>query len=42
MGASMGDAAGLAVKPVPVVGTINGHDQPKSNGTDYEECLACQ
>ena len=38
--ANMG--AGETVKPVPVMGTVNGHDKPKSNGNDYEECLACQ
>ncbi len=35
----LGDKAG---KAVPHLGKVNGHEQPQVNGTDYEECLACQ
>ncbi|MEM7224940.1 MAG: ribonucleoside-diphosphate reductase subunit alpha [Pseudomonadota bacterium] len=39
---SVNMSANGTVKPVPVIGTINGREQPKANGSDYEECLACQ
>ncbi len=36
-------AAGLeAPAVVPLLGRVNGTDRPKTEGTDYEECLACQ
>ena len=36
------DGVEAGVRPVPVLGRINGREQPKANGGDYEECLACQ
>ena len=27
---------------LPLLGRVNGREQPKTNGADYEECLACQ
>ena len=27
---------------LPHLGRVNGREQPKTNGADYEECLACQ
>ena len=31
-----------APKTVPLLGKVNGREQPQAGSTDYEECLACQ
>ena len=31
-----------APKAVPLLGKVNGREQPQAGSTDYEECLACQ